>query len=220
MFYVSGNELYIAGGNIYCEMQVKRHPITEILKLKIDMLTKKATVEKIQIEYGEDINMSSGTMTKKGNKLYIFGGLQDKNDGFGGSQLICSGKLYCINLSNKKLECLSVPVELREKCKVYGSSSVWFKEHTLVIISGTRPALGHGFRSIFSYSKHDNREMRCDSSCCIIENVTGNIAWVMCDICNDWVHNFCDPMIRKRLTPLKKSEKYICQNCRNLQINE
>ena len=69
MFYVSGNELYIAGGNIYCEMQVKRHPITEILKLKIDMLTKKATVEKIQIEYGEDINMSSGTMTKKGNKL-------------------------------------------------------------------------------------------------------------------------------------------------------
>ena len=217
MFYVSGNEIFIAGGNVYCEKEVKRHSITQILKVKINMGTKKAKIETITIDQDEEINLSSATMTKKENKLYIFGGLQDQTDGLGCSVLVRSGQFYCINLTTKKMESLPVPVELTEKCKVYGSSSFWFHEHTLVLISGTRPGLGHGFRSIFSYSKHDNREMKCDSSSCLIENATGNIAWVMCDLCSDWVHNFCDPLLRKRVTPLKKSEKYVCQKCRNMQ---
>ena len=149
MFYVSGNEVFIAGGNVYCEKKVKRHTITEILKLKINMVTKKATLETIRIDHDEEINIFSATMTKKGNKLYIFGGLQDRTDGLGSSVLVCSGQFYCINLTRKKMESLSVPFELNENCKVYGSSSFWFQDHTLVIISGTRPALGHGFRSIF-----------------------------------------------------------------------
>jgi hypothetical protein len=45
MFYVSRNEIFIAGGNIYCEKEVKRHSITQILKVKINMGTKKAKIE-------------------------------------------------------------------------------------------------------------------------------------------------------------------------------
>lgn len=200
---------------MYCENEVKRLNITDLVKLSIDVVTKKASLNQIQIEH-EEIKLSSGTMTKKGSNIYIFGGLQDINDDSGRSVLVCSGKFYRIDLPNKKIDNIPLPLELQENCKVYGSSSVWFQNHTLVIISGTRPALGHGFRSIFSYSCFDNREMKCDCNCCLIENATGNIIWVMCDQCSSWIHNFCDPLIRKRSKPLTKTEKYVCERCRSL----
>ena len=141
--------------------------------------------------------------------MYVFGGLEDRN-----TKLVRSQKFYCIDLRTKKMTCLNIPNESSECCKIYGSSSHWFDGHTLVIVSGTRPDLGYGFRSIFCYSKYENREMECDSDTCIIQNRTGNIPWVMCDNCSKWIHNFCDPLIRNRTGPLKGREIYHCQNCR------
>ena len=206
--------VYITGGNVYCEGEVKRHTITDLLKLNIDLVTNTASLQQILIEH-EKINLSSATMTQNESKLYIFGGLQETNDDSGRSVLVCSGKFYCIDLQQKKIESITVPLQLQENCKVYGSSSVWFENHTLVIISGTRPGLGHGFRSIFSYSCFDNREMKCQCNCCLIENATGNIIWVQCDHCDSWIHNFCDPIIRSRRNSLKRTEKYICERCRS-----
>ena len=141
--------------------------------------------------------------------MYVFGGIHNTN-----SELVESAHFYCIDVQTKKMVCLQLPEDTMECRKVYGSTSKWFDDHTLVINSGTRPALGVGFRSIFCYSKFENREMVCESDTCIIQNKCGNIPWVQCDLCSKWIHNFCDPKIRKRETTLKRSERYHCQKCR------
>ena len=120
----------------------------------------------------------------------------------------------CIDLCSKEIKILPIKKEWQEACLTYGSTSHWFDNHTLVIISGCRPRLGHGFRSIYCYSKYSNREMLCDSATCMINQTTGNVAWVMCSICSRWIHNFCDPLTRNRTTVLKTSEIYHCQQCR------
>ena len=82
------------------------------------------------------------------------------------------------------MKIISIKEELQVVCETFGGSSHWFQGHTLVIISGCRPKLGYGFRAIFCYSKHSNREMTCDSLVCIIEQTTGNVAWVQCYNCS------------------------------------
>ena len=54
-----------------CEGEVKRHTITDLLKLNIDLVTNTASLQQITIEH-EKINLSSATMTQNESKLYIF----------------------------------------------------------------------------------------------------------------------------------------------------
>ena len=77
-------------------------------------MTNTASLQQILIEH-EKINLSSATMTQNESKLYIFGGLQETNDDSGRSVLVCSGKFYCIDLQQKKIESITVPLQLQEK---------------------------------------------------------------------------------------------------------
>ena len=44
ILFVSGNDLFITRGNVYCEGEVKRLNITDLLKLNIDIVTKKGII--------------------------------------------------------------------------------------------------------------------------------------------------------------------------------
>ena len=206
------NTIYITGGSIYSEKEVNRFDICQILKVNINLKDKTAKISMILIK-SEAVCISSGTLTQKDGILYLFGGVQQKLID-GEIAVDNSGKFYEINIEQREMTLKIVQEEVEDKIKVYGSSSIWFGDHTLILISGTRPPLGTGFRSILCYTKLENREMLCEAATCLIFEKTGNVPWVQCDKCDKWLHHFCDEKLRNRKTELKKNEQYFCEICR------
>lgn len=206
------NTIYLTGGSLYSDNEVRRFDICEILKVNLNIITKTAHLSKIVLK-SEAAFISSATMTHKAGILYLFGGVEQK---FIDGQIAVgtSGKFYTMNLEHKAMTVEIVQEEAQDMIKVYGSSSVWFGNHTLIIISGSRPPLGSGFRSILCYTKLENREMMCEAATCLILEKTGNVPWIQCDKCDNWIHYFCDEKIRNRKTEFKKSENYFCEKCR------
>ena len=209
----SNGVIYLAGGSLYLERKVNRLNICQIVVVKVNAAMKTASIEQIQINV-PPILISSGTMTKEGSKLYLFGGVEEQTHN---GEICNSGKFLEMNLDEKTLSKIEVKPDIKQLIQVYGSSSFWFGNHTLIIFSGTRPPLGTGFRAILSYTKLSLREMLCAAEICLIYQQTGNVPWTQCDECDLWYHNFCDAQIRKR-EQLRKNEKYVCAKCRGKEL--
>ena len=96
--------------------------------------------------------------------------------------------------------------------KVWGSSSAWISDDTLMLMGGSLPPPGHGERSIFMYSSKPMDILTCglEDSCKVDENFKGNTRLIECDVCGKDIHFYCD----KKISKLKKTpEFYKCPLC-------
>ena len=97
--------------------------------------------------------------------------------------------------------------------KVWGSSSAWISDDTLMLMGGSLPPPGHGERSIFMYSSKPMDILTCglEDSCKVDENFKGNTRLIECDVCGKDIHFYCD----KKISKLKKKtpEFYKCPLC-------
>ena len=85
-------------------------------------------------------------MSANQGKLYLFGGLQEdpKNEP--------KGELIIANPVTSTIERITPPEFLSGKTKVFGLSSVWLEDDTLLLLGESTPPLGYGGRSLLLYS--------------------------------------------------------------------
>ena len=210
MSVVYRGDIYVAGGSVYTEKEVRRLDIFKVLKLKISLRHKSVSIETIFIN-STPVCLSSATMAQRNGFFYVCGGVEEKSID---EEVIItkSGNFYVIDIEEKQMSKKTVGEEMKDLLKVYGSSSFWFGQHSMIVVSGTRPELGKGFRNMLCYTQLENREMLCDAATCLIFQKTGRVPWIQCDKCNKWVHDFCDEKVRNRKTERNGlcMQKYRC----------
>ena len=151
--------------------------------------------------------LHSFTMSANQGKLYLFGGLQEdpKNEP--------KGELIIANPVTSTIERITPPEFLNEKTKVFGLSSVWLEDDTLLLLGGSTPPLGYGGRSLLLYSSKKNDLGPCDLNpkCLMPVDFKGNTKLIICDFCESDIHFYCDPKLRGK--NVFKNEFYKCPMC-------
>ena len=157
---VTEDRIIIAGGVKYTEFGEKTKPQTLSIHEMVDLTLKEketgeivAEIKKIDVEMSPQL-LSSFSMSSKGEHIHIFGGKQ-------GAKKEPNGNIFIVNIVTKQLEIVKPPTFLSEKTKVWGSSSAWISDDTLMLMGGSLPPPGHGERSIFMYSSKPMDILTC-----------------------------------------------------------
>ena len=87
-----------------------------------------------------------------------------------------------------------------------------------MLFGGSEPPLGHRGRSIIIYTSHKITVETCEAPECIMlphSNVDTRMIYCDAEMCERWIHFWCDPKVRN----LKKDpEKYFCPHCYHIVV--
>ena len=141
--YDEDNEtIYMCGGITYFDKKYEVLNINNLITIQFNDNT--VTILTIEISMMKK-ELHSFTMSAQNDLLYIQGELtsdvsEDPN-----------AMMYVINPVNSEAKSISPPEFISEKMKVFGSTSLWVSEATLILLGGFTPPMGFGGRSIFLY---------------------------------------------------------------------
>ena len=66
-------------------------------------------------------------------------------------------------------------------------------------------------RALIKPIEVDNGE-KCAAALCRIQHFRGkNVQWVLCELCNSWLHVYCEHVTKQEL---KLIHKYVCHSCK------
>jgi len=200
---VSETEIYFCGGATYSP----GFSVLSIDKLvKLTLGEKEATITIIQLDMPPQ-PLHSFTMSNNQGKMYIFGGLTEalKEEP--------NGELIVANPITSTVERIPPPEHLSQKTNVFGSSSMWLEDESLLLLGGSTPPLGYGGRSVFLYSSKKNDLGPCQlvPKCVMPADFKGDTKMIICDFCETDIHFYCDPKLRGKIC--FKDQYYKCPMC-------
>ena len=123
--------------------------------------------------------------------------------------------MILMDLITMESEVLPTPAPLQFKMKVDSATSHWFDEETLILLGGSEPPLGNGGRSIIVYSSNPIVSSVCALENCLMEdnqNIEGRE--IECEECGQYIHQYCDPKVRKLDAKAIEKMSYKCPMCR------
>ena len=140
---VSGSTIYIVGGQKFQTNDVKKMSILELFQIEFIKTEMSLKVNKIKLKstFEFDPCISSGTLQFLGQNLILFGGLCNSGR---------NENILLINLASNEVSKINKPDHLKERTKVYGSSSFTFGESVLILGGSLGPAGHTSGRQIFT----------------------------------------------------------------------
>lgn len=217
----SDGVIYICGGNIYHDdsKTVEKLSMCNVVSVtviidEIVLVTVKEVFYTLHevLPNNPSLCISGASMTCKFDKLFFYGG----NHTLTADNHVqpCNNNLFIANMSSYKIEMKIPPVNVEYKLKVHGSSSVWFGDHSLILMGGSLPPKGYRGRSYIFYTRLSIIFVSCNAKKCLVTvDYAGSRNAVECEQCKKWIHTCCDSKVKKMSVPALRALHYICPLC-------